>query len=153
MIQRKLSKPQSTIFLSLAQQKAGIQQAMQQQQRTFMDLLEAEKEQLEMLRRHFDLPEGEYHVRQEPGDGALVLFRAEKPAEAQPRPAQGDLQRLEEALREMQAAEAAYQQAEAAIEQAQDEEEVQQAQAHLAETRAQLGALESLVADLETQVL
>lgn len=72
-IQRMLSKPQGRVFIALAQQRAELQAA-------FQEVLEAEREQIEMLRRKYDLPEGlDYQVRQE-ADGALVLFGKEKKA-------------------------------------------------------------------------
>lgn len=67
-IQRKLSKTQARVFIALAQQRRELQAAWQEVQ-------QAEGEQVEMLRRHYDLPEGEYRLRQDE-DGSLSLVRA-----------------------------------------------------------------------------
>ena len=71
MIQRTLSKVQGRVFVALAQQKAELQRA-------FQEIVEAETEQIAMLREKYELPEGlKYSVRQE-GDGAIVLFAKEE---------------------------------------------------------------------------
>jgi len=76
MIQRTLSKAQGRVFIALAQQKAELQQA-------FKEVLEAEQEQVEMLRVRYGLPEGRYSIRQEAG-GEIVLFVVPEPEKAQP---------------------------------------------------------------------
>lgn len=67
MIQRTLSKTQKRVFVALSRQKDELGQA-------FQEVLEAEKEQIEMLRKHFDLPEGRYDLRQE-DDGSVVIYQ------------------------------------------------------------------------------
>jgi hypothetical protein len=64
-----LSKAQARVFIALAQQR-------QELQGTFREILEAEHLQVEMLRKVFGLPDGEYQIRQDGGD--LVLFRVEQ---------------------------------------------------------------------------
>ena len=66
MIERKLSKTQKRIFIALSQQKQRLNEQ-------FAEIVEAEQEQIEMLRQRYDLPEGEYQLRQEQ-NGDLVLF-------------------------------------------------------------------------------
>jgi hypothetical protein len=73
-IERKLSKVQTQAFIGFAKQRAELQEA-------FRGLAEAEREQVEMLRAHFGLPDGEYTVQQEP-NGDVLLRRVEQPAEA-----------------------------------------------------------------------
>lgn len=75
MIERKLSNPQVRIFMALSGQRMELQ-------KQFQEILDAEKEQIEMLRKHFELPEGEYQIRQEPtGDVIMFLVEPEKEAE------------------------------------------------------------------------
>jgi hypothetical protein len=66
MIERKLSKTQVTVFAALAQQRAELQQQFQR-------AVEAEREQIEMLRKQYGLPEGEYQIRQEQ-NGDVIMF-------------------------------------------------------------------------------
>ena len=65
MIERKLSKGQGRIFFALQQQRMEIEKA-------FNEVLEAEQEQIEMLRKIYDLPEGKYLVKKKE-DGSLVM--------------------------------------------------------------------------------
>jgi hypothetical protein len=69
MIERKLSKSQGRVFLALHQQKMELQAAYQ-------EVIAAEGEQIEMLRKHFELPEGEYIVKNT-ADGGLVMVQQE----------------------------------------------------------------------------
>ena len=79
MIERKLSKTQIRVFAALAQQRAELQAA-------FQEVVEAEKEQIETLRRHFGLPDGEYRLRQDPS-GDVALYAVATPVKEEP-PAQ-----------------------------------------------------------------
>jgi hypothetical protein len=65
-----LNKAQARVFIALAQQRQELQEA-------FREILDAEREQVEMLRARYGLPEGAYQIRQEP-DGTLVLFLEER---------------------------------------------------------------------------
>lgn len=69
MIERKLSKPQIRIFSGLSAQRAQLQHA-------FQEVLQAEQEQIEMLRVKYELPGGEYKLRQE-RNGEVVMFMVE----------------------------------------------------------------------------
>ena len=71
MEEHTLTSTETRVFAALTAQKQALTQA-------FDEVLEAEREQCEYLRRKHGLPEGEYSVRQEP-DGSVVLFAA--PAE------------------------------------------------------------------------
>lgn len=75
-IERKLSQAQKRIFVGLSQQRMEAIQALQ-------EIDEAQNEQIEMLRQKYDLPEGEYQLRQEPS-GDVIMFAVpespEKPA-------------------------------------------------------------------------
>lgn len=73
-IERKLSKVQMRAFVGFTQQRQELVAAIQ-------EVMEAEQAQLEMLRIHFDLPEGKYQVRQEQNND-VILFRVELAAEA-----------------------------------------------------------------------
>jgi len=73
MIERKLSKTQGRIFIALAQQRQELQQA-------FREIVEAEQEQIELLRQHYDLPEGQYRLRQEE-NGDVIMYRVQETAE------------------------------------------------------------------------
>ena len=68
MIERKLSKTQGRIFIALAQQRQELQQA-------FREIVGAEREQIELLRQHYGLPDGQYRLRQEQ-NGDVVMYRA-----------------------------------------------------------------------------
>ena len=72
MIERKLSKSQTRVFLALAQQRQELQNLLN-------EIVGAEREQIELLRQHYDLPEGQYRLRQEQ-NGDVVLYRANDPA-------------------------------------------------------------------------
>ena len=75
MIERKLSKVQIRTFVGLTQQREETQQV-------FREIAEAQAEQVEMLRVKYDLPEGEYQLRQEK-NGDVLLFKHEgRPAVA-----------------------------------------------------------------------
>lgn len=76
MIERKLSKTQVRIFVALAQQRAELQQQ-------FQEVVEAEREQIEMLRKQYGLPEGEYQIRQEQ-NGDVILFMQPEDKAADP---------------------------------------------------------------------
>ena len=76
MIERKLSKAQGRVFFALQQQRVEIEH-------TFQEVLEAEQEQIEMLRKMYELPEGEYLVKSE-ADGSLVMFMQPKDQPAGP---------------------------------------------------------------------
>jgi hypothetical protein len=77
MIERKLSKTQVRIFVALSQQRAELQQQ-------FQEIVEAEREQIEMLRKQYGLPEGEYQIRQEQnGDVIMFMQPEDKPADAE----------------------------------------------------------------------
>jgi len=65
-IERTLSKTQKRVFAALSQQKQELMQA-------FQEVNEAEQEQIEMLRERYDLPKGEYRIRQD-GNGDVILF-------------------------------------------------------------------------------
>jgi len=80
MIERKLSKPQTRVFIALARQRNELQAA-------FQEVLDAEKDQIEMLREHYELPEGEYQVQLSP-DGEAVLRFVEPPKEPEPKKGQ-----------------------------------------------------------------
>jgi len=71
MTERILSKTQARVFIALAQQKAELQ-------KQYQEIMDAEAEQVELLREKFELPEGVYQLRQEPG-GELVLFAPDPP--------------------------------------------------------------------------
>ena len=73
MIERTLSKTQKRIFVALSQQKQRLNEQ-------FAEIVEAEQEQIEMLRVKYGLPEGEYQLRQEQ-NGDLVLFAVPEPEE------------------------------------------------------------------------
>ena len=73
-IERKLSKPQKRIFVGLSQQRLEAIQAIQ-------EVEDAEREQIEMLRVKYGLPEGEYKVRQNKGTGDLILYAVPQPSE------------------------------------------------------------------------
>lgn len=72
-IERTLSKTQKRIFVGLSQQRQEAIQALQ-------EINEAQNEQIEMLRQKYDLPEGEYQIRQE-RNGDVVMFAVPKPKE------------------------------------------------------------------------
>lgn len=82
MIERKLSKTQSRVFMALAAQKQELQQA-------FQEVVTAEQEQIEMLRAKYDLPEGDYQLRQEQ-DGTVVMFAMPEEAEEAEEAEEGD---------------------------------------------------------------
>jgi len=71
MVERILSKTQKRIFVALAQQRAELQDA-------FQEVAEAERDQIEMLRERYGMPEGTYQLRQE-NDGRVVLYRQAEP--------------------------------------------------------------------------
>ena len=71
MSERILSKTQARVFIALGQQKAELQ-------KQYQEIMDAEAEQVELLREKFGLPEGVYQLRQEPG-GELVLFAPDVP--------------------------------------------------------------------------
>lgn len=77
MVKQKLSKGQTRIFVALHQQRVEIEHA-------FQEIIEAEREQVEMLRKIYELPEGEYLVRSE-ADGSLVMFMKPKDQPAEPK--------------------------------------------------------------------
>jgi hypothetical protein len=76
MIERKLSKGQARVFYALNQQRVELEHA-------FQEVIEAEREQIEMLRKMYELPEGEYQVKSE-ADGSLVMFMQPKDKAADP---------------------------------------------------------------------
>ena len=76
MIERKLSKAQTRVFLALAQQRQELQNLLN-------EIAGAEREQIELLRQHYSLPEGVYRLRQEP-DGSVVLYRVKEQKPPQP---------------------------------------------------------------------
>lgn len=76
MIERKLSKTQARVFYALKQQRVEIEQA-------FQEVIEAEREQVEMLRKMYELPEGKYLVKSE-ADGSLVMFMQPQDKAAEP---------------------------------------------------------------------
>ncbi len=78
MIERKLSKTQIRVFQGLAQQRTELQSA-------FAEVVQAENEQIEMLRKQYDLPEGNYHLRQE-ATGDVVMYLAEPEIEEKGKP-------------------------------------------------------------------
>lgn len=69
-MEQKLTKAQAHVFIALAQQKAELN-------RVFKEILDAEAEQMELLRVHYQLAEGTYDLRQEK-DGSLLLFSKEE---------------------------------------------------------------------------
>lgn len=72
MEKQKLSNGQAKVFYMLVQQKMELERA-------FQEVQEAEREQVEMLRTMYALPEGEYAVIRE-ADGSLAMIRqAEEP--------------------------------------------------------------------------
>jgi hypothetical protein len=71
MIERKLSKTQKRIFVALAQQGQELQEAL-------LEVAEAEREQMEILRTRYELPEGTYKLRQEQ-NGDVVMYRQADP--------------------------------------------------------------------------
>ena len=73
MIEQKLSKGQARIFFALQQQRMEIE-------KVFNEVLEAEQEQIEMLRKMYDLPKGQYLVKSE-ADGGLVMVMQESAEE------------------------------------------------------------------------
>jgi len=72
MIERKLSKTETRVFLALAQQHQELQNLLN-------EIVSAERDQIELLRQHYGLPEGQYRLRQEK-NGDVVLYRANDPA-------------------------------------------------------------------------
>lgn len=73
-MEQKLSKTQTRIIISLAQQKEDAR-------KTYNDIIETEKEQLAMIAKYYDLPTANYSLKQA-GD-ELVLF-SEDPVVATP---------------------------------------------------------------------
>ncbi len=76
MIERKLSKGQARVFYGLQQQRMELEHA-------FQEVMDAEREQVEMLRKMYELPKGDYLVRRE-ADGDLVMFMQPKDKAADP---------------------------------------------------------------------
>lgn len=75
MIERRLSKQQRRVFVALARERQRLQAA-------FQEVIIAEQQQVEMLRAYYDLPDGQYQIREE-ANGTAVLFRVpDPPAEA-----------------------------------------------------------------------
>lgn len=64
-----LSKTEEVVFLTLEERKQRLQEL-------FADVLEAQKEQIEFLRKKYNLPEGEYNLRAE--NGALIMELAKE---------------------------------------------------------------------------
>jgi len=80
MIERKLSKAQTRVFLALAQQRQELQNLLN-------EIVGAEREQIELLRQHYGLPEGQYRLRQEQ-NGDVVMYRVQEPG-AEPEAEEG----------------------------------------------------------------
>ena len=68
----KLEKSQVLLFLALAKQREDAKQV-------YLDILQAEQDQLALLVEHYKLPEGQYIVKQEGED--LFLLPKEEPKE------------------------------------------------------------------------
>jgi hypothetical protein len=68
MTEKKLTKSQARVFFMLHQQK-------QELTRAYQEIVEVEREQIEMVRKLHGLPEGPCLVRQE-ADGSLILAAA-----------------------------------------------------------------------------
>jgi hypothetical protein len=68
-MEKKLTESQVRVFVALAEQKAKVQQE-------FERILEAEQEQVELLRAAFGFPDGEYTLRQ--SDDGVMLLKVEE---------------------------------------------------------------------------
>jgi hypothetical protein len=64
-MKKRLSKSQIKIFMILSQQKREIQRKMQ-------EIVEAEDEQVKMIAKYFDFPDGNYQIIQ---DGEEVFIK------------------------------------------------------------------------------
>jgi len=79
MIQRKLSKPQGYIVQGIATNLATLQEKANEEQAALASYAD-------LLREHFDLPEGETQLAPGPDGWSLVV----RPTPADPEPAPGE---------------------------------------------------------------
>lgn len=85
MVERTLSKTQRKVFEALSNEATRLQ-------KEFQEVARAQAEQVELLRIKFDLPKGEYNVRQKP-TGEIVLFRVSEEIDADKSKLRGELDR------------------------------------------------------------